>query len=217
MEKDKQIRINEIFYGIQGESTYAGERCVFIRTTGCNLRCAYCDTQYAFEEGSLRDIPSILEEVKKSQCSLVTVTGGEPLEAKGTIELLSVLRKNSYRVLLETNGTLPLNEIPEGVVVIMDIKCPSSGYGDKTCWDNLNILSPKDEIKFVLCDATDYQWAIRIVGKYRLNEKHTVLFSPASPQLEARALSQWILRDHAPVKLQPQLHKIIWGEGKRGI
>jgi len=147
----------------------------------------------------------------------VEITGGEPLEAEGTRKLLNALLEQKYSVLLETNGTLPLRDIPKETTIIMDIKCPSSGFSDKTCWGNLDLLSARDEIKFVLADETDYQWALDILRRHGLSGKHPILFSPVSPFLEPRRLAEWILRDHAPVRLQLQLHKVIWGEGARGV
>lgn len=212
------LRVNEIFYSLQGESTFAGLPCVFIRLSGCSLRCIYCDTRYAEDEpGMDRDIESILAETGEFGCKLVEVTGGEPLEAEGTPELLSALVGKGYSVLLETNGTLPLRGIPSEVTIIMDIKCPSSGFSDKVHWANLELLAPKDEIKFVLSDENDYQWAARILKKYSLSQRHAVLFSPAFPGLKPRSLAEWILRDRLPVRLQLQIHRIIWGEKKRGV
>lgn len=212
------LRVNEIFYSLQGESTFAGLPCVFIRLAGCSLRCIYCDTRYAEdEEGRVWKLNSILEKIAEFGCPLVEVTGGEPLEAKGTPDLLKALVKNGYSVMLETNGTIPIRDVPREVVVIMDVKCPSSGFADKVHWENLEVLRPKDELKFVLSDEKDYLWAVSILEKYSLNQRHNVLFSPVFPNMKPQLLAEWILRDKLHVRLQLQIHRIVWGNKKRGV
>ena len=211
-----RVRISEIFYSLQGESTRIGLPCVFIRLAGCNLRCVYCDTLYAHEEGADFALEAILSQVAGFHCPLVCVTGGEPLAVEGTGDLLTSLKENGYKVLLETNGTLPLHGLPEGISIIMDIKCPSSGFSDKVRWENLDALSPADEIKFVISTEEDYLWATGVLHKYNIAQRHPVLFSPAAPLMDMRQLAEWILRDKLPVRLQPQLHKIIWGAETRG-
>lgn len=211
------LLVNEIFYSIQGESSFAGLPCVFIRLTGCNLRCRYCDTQYAYEEGESLTIEEIIKQVKVYKCSLVEITGGEPLLQAEVPQLAAALLKQSMKVLLETNGTQDISRVCKNVVRIMDIKCPGSGEADKTDWDNIGRLRQNDEVKFVLTDRRDFDWASDVVAKYDLSKQVQVLFAPVHGKLQALQLAEWILQTKLPVRLQLQLHKIIWGDDKRGV
>jgi 7-carboxy-7-deazaguanine synthase len=211
------ITVNEIFYSIQGESTYAGLPCVFIRLTGCNLRCSYCDTQYAWEEGKEMAVEQIMEQTGSFGCSLVEITGGEPLLQEETPLLAETLIRNGYRVLVETNGTQNIHRFPNSVCCIMDIKCPGSGESSKTDWENINRLNSSDEVKFVLADLSDYRWAKELVLKYDLVRKCPVHFSPVPGRLDARELARSILKDALPVRLHLQLHKHLWPQGMRGV
>lgn len=213
---NSSLIVNEIFYSIQGESSYAGCPCVLIRLTGCNLRCSYCDTTYAYEEGRRYRIETIVEKVKGYQCNLVEVTGGEPLLQEGVYKLQDRLIDNGYTVLIETNGSLPIDRINLRCIKIVDVKCPGSGMADKMDLSNLKKLSPHDEIKFVIGDRRDYNWSVEMVSKERL-EKHVVHFSPVFGRLMPEKLARWILEDHLPLRLQLQLHKYIWPHRKRGV
>lgn len=205
--------VNEIFFSIQGESTYAGLPCVLIRLAGCNIRCTWCDTPYSLtpEDGSEYSIPEILEEVKACGCYLVELTGGEPLAGEGAKELLRELTREGYKVLLETNGTILMNDIPPEVVKIVDVKCPSSGCADSFLMDNLKLINDNDEIKFVLGSKEDYLYAKNFLEVNLLNKKSPVIFSPLSDVLNPKDLSEWILKDKLNVRVGLQIHKIIWG------
>jgi 7-carboxy-7-deazaguanine synthase len=205
------LRISEIFYSLQGESTRVGLPSVFIRLTGCPLRCTYCDTAYAFTGGQTQTLNEIIKEVSVYSTPYICVTGGEPLAQKGCITLLRLLCDAGYSVSLETSGALDVGAVDPRVSKILDIKTPASGEMTKNLWRNLTQLNAHDEIKFVLCDEPDYVWAKQILDEHRLSEKCTVLFSPAQGQLEARDLAEWILRDKLKVRLQVQLHKMLWG------
>lgn len=209
------LKVNEIFYSIQGESSFIGYPFVFVRLTGCNLRCTYCDTKYAYEEGIDLVIEKIIEEVKKYNCTFVEVTGGEPLLQEETPLLVNSLIKEGFTVLIETNGTKDIGLIPKNAIIIMDIKCPSSGESDKTLWENLKKLKNKDEIKFVLATEEDYNWAKEIIIEKKLEEKR-VLFSPVKEKISPALVAEWILKDKINVRLQLQLHKILWPKAKRG-
>ncbi|MGH7570493.1 MAG: radical SAM protein [Gemmatimonadota bacterium] len=211
------LKVNEIFHSIQGESSHAGRPCVFVRLTYCNLRCSFCDTEYAFFEGRERPLEEILAEVAGYGCRLVEVTGGEPLIQKETTLLLERLLENGHEVLLETSGAWPVETVPDGVRIIMDLKTPGSGMVAKNRWENLRHLDGDDEIKFVICDRADYEWARGIVGEHDLTARHTVLFSPSFGQLAADGLAEWILADRLPVRLQLQMHKFIWSPTARGV
>lgn len=214
--KDKLL-VNEIFKSIQGESTYAGLPCIFVRLAGCNLRCAYCDTAYAYEEGQWMTGERVLREVERLQCPLVEVTGGEPLHQPGTPELLRELLRAGYKVLLETNGTYDLSGLDARVIKIMDIKCPGSGHQEKTHWDNLKLLSVQDNVKFVISHRRDYTWAKDIIVEHKLQGKTQVLMSPVYNLITAQDLAEWILADNLQVRLQIQLHKYLWGPDRRGV
>lgn len=211
------MTVNEIFFSIQGESSYSGLPCVFIRLTGCPLRCAYCDTEYAFYEGRSLTLPEILKEIARFDCRLVEITGGEPLAQKECIDLMQALIASDYTVLLETSGALSLKEVPQNVIKIMDIKCPSSREADKNLYENIAFLKPHDEIKFVIGTREDYDFAKETVRKYALEKKYAVLFSPVYGTMELKTLAGWILCDGICVRLQTQLHKIVWGENVRGV
>lgn len=206
--------VNEIFKSIQGESSCAGLPCTFIRLTGCNLRCGYCDTTYAFDEGREMPVAAIISEVKRLGCNLVEVTGGEPLLQGDVYELLRLLLTDEYQVLLETNGSMNLGKVPGGVVKIVDFKTPGSGESDKNLWKNIDYMNNRDEAKFVLTSREDYLWARARVEEYGLSDRMEVLFSPVIPSLDSRELAQWILDDGLQVRLQLQLHKILWGDEK---
>lgn len=206
-----KLRINEIFYSIQGESTRVGLPTVFVRLTGCPLRCRWCDTEHAFSAGESLSLPVILERVAQYQCRHVCVTGGEPLAQKGCAALLQALCAAGYEVSLETSGALDLTPVPRGVAKIMDLKAPDSGEAEKNRWENLQLLGPGDEIKIVLASAADYAWARRMLEEHRLAKICPVLFSPVQGPLDPAELAAWILRDHLPVRFQLQLHKILWG------
>jgi 7-carboxy-7-deazaguanine synthase len=211
------LEICELFYSIQGESSYAGYPCFFIRFAGCNLRCTYCDTRYAYEgEHKTYSISQILAELKKYPGVLVEITGGEPLLQKGVYPLLEQLLSAGRSVLLETNGSLSLESIPKDVVKIMDVKCPSSAMHDKMDFDNFGFLDPKDEIKCVMSSREDYNWATQLINSYDLHKKTTVTFSPVIGSLPPEKLAAWILEDRLPVRLRLQLHTILWADKTKG-
>jgi 7-carboxy-7-deazaguanine synthase len=211
------MKVTEIFHSIQGESTYAGRPCLFIRLTGCPLRCTWCDTAYAFHGGRDLMIEEIVEEVRRFACPLVEVTGGEPLSQPGTLGLLTRLCDEGFEVLLETSGAIDTAGVDERVHVILDVKCPGSGMVDRMHWPNLQRLSSQDEVKFVIKDRADYEWAREIVSREKLSSRCTVLFSPVFGDGEARQLAEWVLADKLPVRLQLQLHKYIWAPDMRGV
>ena len=211
------LKINEIFHSIQGESTYAGRRCVFVRLTYCNLRCTYCDTEYAFNEGSDKSIEAIIDEIKRYDCKLVEVTGGEPLMQEESLELMKNLCDYNFEVMLETGGSLPIKDVDERVKIIMDLKTPSSGMMKKNLYENVKFIKKNDEIKFVIGSREDYEWTKEIIIKYKLNDKCPILFSVVFDQLEPVTLSEWILEDKLDVIYQLQMHKYIWEPDKRGV
>lgn len=211
------LKINEIYHSIQGESSFAGLPCVFIRTTGCSLRCRWCDTDYAFQGGEVRSIASILDEVKNYHCQLVELTGGEPLDQKGSIDLLKALCDTGYTVLMETGGHLSLENVDSRVHCIMDVKCPSSKMSKLNRLENLKRITKKDEVKFVIADRNDYEWAIQKVDEYHLSEVSNPIFSPVYEELSPMVLAQWILEDQKPIRFQIQQHKYIWGKDTKGV
>ena len=211
------LRVNEIFYSIQGESTFAGLPCVFIRLTYCNLRCSYCDTTYAFYEGQDMRFDEILQRVKSYKCPLVEVTGGEPLIQENVLNLLTLLCDRGYEVLLETGGHIDISEVDFRVKRIMDIKCPSSGESEKVHWANINYLTSNDQVKFVIGDRTDFEFAKTTLQKYQLDQICPVLFSPVFGKLENKTLAEWILESHLPVRMQLQMQKYIWPPNARGV
>lgn len=204
--------ITEIFKSIQGESSYAGQPCSFIRTTGCNLRCVWCDTEYAFHGGNQMSVEQILAAIEPHQCELVEITGGEPLLQEDVPNLAQELLRRNHNVLIETSGAQDIDVLPKDVIKIMDIKCPDSGMMEKTDWMNLGRLSSKDEIKFVINSRGDFDWAVETVDKYQLHSKNLVLFSPVYGVMPPQQLAEWILTDRVPVRFQIQLHKVLWGE-----
>ncbi len=212
------LTVNEIFYSIQGESTRAGRPCVFVRLTACDLRCTWCDTPYAFHEGHKRTIDDIVTEVDRYECPLVEITGGEPLLQEEVFPLMERLLADGRTVMLETGGHRPIDQVPFDVVKIVDVKCPGSGEADRNAWANLGKLAPHDEVKFVLLDRADYEFAKDIVERYGLATRTAaVLFSPVHGVLEPRTLSEWMLADRVPARLQLQLHKYIWPPSTRGV
>lgn len=208
------LRINEIFYSLQGETSRVGLPTVFIRLTGCPLRCTYCDTTYAFQEGITLTLPEILDKVAQYHAHYVTVTGGEPLAQKDCLPLLRQLCDAGYSVSLETGGALDIAKVDPRVSRILDIKTPGSGEVERNRWENLEWLTLQDEVKFVLCGEEDYAWAKQVLSEHRIAERCTVLFSACQGRLEPALLAQWLLRDNLPVRLQVQLHKLLWGEGR---
>ncbi|HUV59466.1 MAG TPA: radical SAM protein [Desulfatiglandales bacterium] len=213
------LRVNEIFYSIQGESTFAGFPCIFIRMTGCNLRCAYCDTTYAYEEGDDIPLDSILTTVKKFACNLIEVTGGEPLIQDETPDLISSLIKNGYTVLLETNGSQDISTVDTRCTRIVDIKCPSSGMNNNNYWKNLDYITPNDQLKFVIAHRQDYLYAKKVLDAAAIKRRKKLLinFSPVFNEIDLKDLAGWILADNLPVRLQIQLHKYIWEEHTKGV
>ncbi len=211
------LKVNEIYFSIQGESTKAGLPCVFVRLTYCNLRCSYCDTEYAFFEGKDYTIDQIIDEIKKFQCNLVEITGGEPLFQNESIDLMKRLCNDGFEVLLETGGSLPINKIDEKVKIIMDLKCPSSGMVKKNLYENINFLKPEDEVKFVIGTREDYDWTKETLKNYNLSAKCNVLFSVVFGKLEPVTLVEWILTDKLDVRFQLQMHKFIWEPNTKGV
>jgi 7-carboxy-7-deazaguanine synthase len=211
--------VNEIFYSIQGESSYAGRPCVFIRLTGCNLRCSYCDTEYAYEEGEETGIDTIVKRISTYECPLIEITGGEPLIQKETPQLVRRLLNMGYKVLVETNGSLDISKIDDRCIRIVDIKCPLSGEANQNDLRNLERLTDDDEVKFVLCGREDYEYAKHILTHIKLtaSRMNRVHFSPVLGRIEPGVLAKWILDDHLKVRLHLQLHKIIWSPDQRGI
>lgn len=207
-----RLRLTEIFHSLQGEARSVGWPTVFVRLTGCPLRCGYCDTAYAFHGGAWWEIDAILEEVSRFKTRHVCVTGGEPLAQKRCIELLKRLCDAGYEVSLETSGALPIGAVDPRVSRVMDLKTPGSGEQARNLLDNIPLLTSRDQLKFVLCDRNDYQWACGMLHEYELAARCDVLFSPSHGQLQPRELAEWILADRVPARFQLQLHKILWGE-----
>lgn len=212
------LTVNEVFLSIQGESSFAGRPCVFVRLTGCNLRCRWCDTAYAFHEGARRSVESVIDEVRAHGCPLVEVTGGEPLLQEDVYPLMEQLLAAGLTVLLETGGHVPIDRVPERVVRVVDLKCPASGESGRTDWDNLDRLSPRDEVKFVVQDRGDYEYARGTIERHALETRvGTILLSPVHGVLDPARLAAWIFEDRLPVRLQLQVHKYIWGAEARGV
>ena len=210
------MRVNEIFYSLQGESSFAGRPCVLVRLTGCHLRCSWCDSEHAFYEGEWMSVGEVLARVATLGCPLVELTGGEPLLQPGALPLLEALCDAGYQVLLETSGALDISAVDPRVRRIVDVKCPGSGEVERNHWPNLERLRPSDELKLVLADEADYEWARDLVLERRLHESCPVWFSPVAETLDPARLAGWILRDHLPVRMQLQLHKLLWGDA-RGV
>jgi len=212
------LTINEIFYSIQGESTRAGRPCVFVRLTACDLRCSWCDTPYAFHEGRKRSLDDVIAEIDQYGCPLVEITGGEPLLQDDVYPLMDRLLAAGRTVMLETGGHRPIGAVPRDVVKIVDVKCPGSGEAARNDWSNLDALAPHDEVKFVIRDRADHDFAVDVVRRHDLASRcAAVLFSPVHGVLDPRTLSAWILADHVPARLQVQLHKYIWSPDARGV
>ena len=211
------LRVTEIFHSIQGESTHAGRPCVFVRLTGCNLRCVWCDTAYAFHGGRGMSVEEIVDEVGRWGCLLVEVTGGEPLVQPAVIPLLERLVGDGYEVLLETGGSLPIDDVPDGVKRIVDVKCPGSGESGRNRWENLDRLRAGDEVKFVLASRADYEWAVSCVEERGLIGRAPVLFSAVYGALDSGALARWVLEDRLPVRVQLQMHKMLFPGVERGV
>jgi len=217
MSKENTLKINEIFYSIQGESSAAGLPCVFVRLTYCNLRCVYCDTEYAFFEGKEMMIDDIISEVKQYDCRLVEITGGEPLVQPQVNNLIKKLCDLDYMVMIETGGSLPIENIDKRVKVIMDLKTPYSKMEHKNLYDNIKFLKPGDEVKFVIGDRDDYEWSKEIIKEYNLTKKVNVLMSPVFNKVENIDLATWILDDRLNLRFQIQMHKYIWHPETRGV
>ena len=214
----ERLHINEIFYSIQGESTHAGRPCVFVRLTGCNLRCRWCDTEYAFYQGRKLTVAEVAAIVTGHQCQLVEITGGEPLLQEGIYPLCDALLKSQHTVMVETSGAVDVSRLDPRVIKIMDLKCPGSGECDRNLWSNLGHLSVRDEVKFVLADRTDYEWARATIRERKLDGRvNAILMSPVFAALEPAQLAKWILEDRIPVRLQIQIHKHIWPPDTRGV
>lgn len=211
------MRVTEIFHSIQGESSYAGQPCVFVRLTGCPLRCTWCDTGYAFYGGQESSIDEVLATIERYECRLVEVTGGEPLAQPECVPLLTRLCDAGYTVLLETSGAIDITPVDPRVHIIMDVKCPGSGMTDRMHWPNLAALTAKDEVKFVLADRADYDWARGMLVRHDMASRCSLIFSPAFDSLDLRQLAEWILADKLPVRFQIQLHKYIWAPDMRGV
>lgn len=211
------MRVTEIFHSIQGESTYAGQPCVFVRLTGCPLRCRWCDTGYAFYGGHEATIGEILSNVSSYGCRLVEVTGGEPLAQPDSEALIRALCDAGHTVLVETSGALNVASVDRRAHIILDVKCPESGMTERMHWPNLETLTEKDEAKFVLAGRADYEWAREIITRYDLIVRCPVLMSPVFGELEPRKLAEWLLTDRLPIRFQLQLHKLIWSPDMRGV
>jgi len=217
-EQQKTLTINEIYHSVQGESTWAGRPCVFVRLTFCDLRCTYCDTEYAFYEGKKQTLQQIVDAVQTFRCSLVEVTGGEPLLQKNVLPLMSMLCDSGYTVLIETSGAHDISKVDSRVHRIMDLKTPGSGEADKNLWPNIDHLTSRDEVKFVMGSREDYEWSREKVERYDLLARcHAVLFSPIFGRIDPREIVDWILADRLDVRFQLQMHKFIWSPTQRGV
>ena len=211
------LKINEIYYSVQGESTHAGRPCIFIRLTYCNLRCTYCDSEYTFYEGKDMEITHIMNEIKQWDCNLVEVTGGEPLFQDKCINLLNELVNSNYEVMLETGGSLSISDVPKKVIKIVDFKCPSSAMEKKNLWSIVEDLQPNDEVKFVIGNREDFDWAKDRIAEYSLDKICTLLFSPTFEKIDPQLMVEWILAENLPVRMQMQMHKMIWSPDKQGV
>ena len=211
------VEIHEIYRSVQGESTHVGRPCTFVRLATCDIRCRWCDTEHAFSRGEPREIADVVARVRELGCPLVEVTGGEPLAQESAIPLLEALVEAGFEVLLETGGHRPIDAVPQGVARIIDVKCPGSRMEGRNHWPNLDMLRPGDEVKFVLADRADFDWAAAVVRERSLSGRTTVLFSPVWGELAAETLAGWILEEGLPVRLQIQLHKVLWGPDRKGV
>ncbi|HVT44736.1 MAG TPA: radical SAM protein [Thermoanaerobaculia bacterium] len=210
------LRVTEIFHSIQGESSFAGLPCAFVRLTGCNLRCRWCDSEYTFTGGEKMDLEEIVARVKAYGCPLVELTGGEPLAQKESFELITRLCDEGLEVLIETSGSIDIEPLDRRARLILDVKCPGSGESEKNLWSNLGLLREHDEIKFVIAGRRDYEWARAIIAQHGLEERR-LLFSPVWGELGMKTLAEWMLEDRVPARFQTQLHKHIWGADVRGV
>jgi 7-carboxy-7-deazaguanine synthase len=210
------LRLTEIFYSIQGESTHAGRRCIFIRLAGCPLRCVWCDSEYTFTGGEKVSLEEILERISRFDCKLVEVTGGEPLVQKEAFELIRQLCDRGYEVLIETSGAYDIEPVDQRAKIILDVKCPASGESDRNLWSNLAKLREHDEVKFVIADRGDFDYALKVIAEHNLAGK-TLLFSAVYGELSMQDLAEWILHSNAPARMQTQLHKHIWGKDATGV
>ena len=212
------LTVNEIFHSVQGESTHVGRPCVFVRLTACDLRCTWCDTPYAFTEGRKMTVEDVVSQVRDYGCDVVEVTGGEPLLQRDVYPLMQRLLEEGKTVMVETGGHIDAGEVPPGVIRVIDVKCPGSGESERNCWQNLDALRPTDEVKFVIKDRADYEYARDIVERRRLAGRcAAVLFSPVHGVLHPRQLTEWVLADRLPVRVQLQIHKYIWSPETRGV
>ena len=211
------LKVNEIFHSLQGETSRAGRPCVFVRLTACNLRCVWCDTAYAFEEGTDRTVADILHSVASHGTPYVLVTGGEPLVQPGVHDLLGELLDRRHEVALETGGSLDISGVDQRVSIVLDLKCPGSGMEGKNRWENLDHLKTSDEVKFVIADRADYEWARAVIGERGLAGRCGLLLSPVHGRLHPRVIAEWVLHDRLDVRLQVQLHKYIWPADMRGV
>jgi 7-carboxy-7-deazaguanine synthase len=210
------MRVTEIFHSIQGESSHAGRPCVFVRLTGCNLRCRWCDSEYTFTGGERMGLDDVIGRVKSYGTKLVEITGGEPLAQQEAFELIKRLCDDGFEVLIETSGSIDITPVDERAKIILDVKCPRSGEMEKNRWENIDQLGPHDEIKFVIADRADYEWAKKIIADMHL-DRWTVLLSPVWGELDMKSLAEWMLADRVPARFQTQLHKHIWGADVRGV
>ncbi len=211
------MRVTEIFFSVQGESTHVGKPCVFVRLTGCTLRCVWCDTKYSYFGGKEMSLEQVLAEVEGYPAKLVEITGGEPLEQDEVYPLMQSLLDRDYSVMLETGGHVAIDRVPKPVIKIVDVKCPASREAGKNHWGNIELAQPHDEFKFVIVDRGDYEWAREVFAQRLKSMPNTTLFSPSHDDLPASELARWILEDGLPVRLQLQIHKYIWGAHARGV
>ena len=211
------LTVNEIFFSIQGEGTRAGLPCVFVRLTGCPLRCTYCDTAYAFHEGRRREEADVIAEVERFPCRLLLLTGGEPLAQAAAFPFVTTLADRGWQVLVETSGHVPIDALDARAVAIVDVKTPASGESARMHWPNLDAPRPQDEVKFVIADREDYEWSRAVVQERSLAARRTILFSPVHGRLDPGLLAQWLLEDGVPARLQVQLHKYLWPGVERGV
>ncbi len=211
------LKINEIFFSIQGESLLAGKPTLFVRTATCNLRCTYCDTRYSFWHGEVRDLPSILSEVRQAKTRYVCLTGGEPLGQAGIYPLMDALLAEKYTVSLETNGSFSIAKVPKEVIKVIDLKCPESGEEAAMDWGNCALVAPHDQFKFVVASKSDFDWSQEVSKRHQLDTRCHILYSPVAGKVKPSELAQWVLDSGAPVTMQLQMHKEIWGPGVRGV
>ena len=210
------MRVTEIFHSIQGESTHAGRPCVFVRLTGCNLRCRWCDSEYTFTGGERMSLDDVMSRVKRYGTKLVEITGGEPLAQQEAFDLIRCLCDDGFEVLIETSGSIDITPVDRRAKIILDVKCPGSGEAEKNRWENIDELRPHDEVKFVIADRADYEWARSVIAEKQL-DRWTVLLSPVWGEMDMKSLAEWMLADHVPARFQTQLHKHIWGADVKGV